>query len=67
MENCDYRVYCIDLDSDYDIEDAFDLTDEEFMSAAEKRGLVWSLMGFQDAFNNDNVSDTWVMRIIKTK
>jgi hypothetical protein len=62
----EYRVYCIDPENDDMFnEDGSRLTNEQFMDAAEKRGLVWSLEGFQDAFNLNRVSDTWVMRIIK--
>lgn len=32
------------------------LTDEEFMDIAEEQGNVYSLKGFEEAFNNDDVS-----------
>ena len=33
----------------------YDLTDDEFMTASEEEGLVYSLEGFQKAFNECNV------------
>ena len=41
------RVYAIDMT--YVSEP---LTQEEFISLAEELGLVWSLDGFEDAFNS---------------
>lgn len=62
----EYRVYCIDPDEDMMFnEDGSELTDEQFMDAAEQRGLVWSLPGFERAFNDGAISDRWIMRIIK--
>jgi hypothetical protein len=65
----EYRVYCIDMDDDElyaeDFDGVWDLSDEKFIEHAERQGLVWSLEGFQEAFNQDGVSDTWIMRIIK--
>lgn len=34
-----------------------DYTDEEFMTKAEEQGTVYSLKGFQDAFNYEEVMD----------
>lgn len=42
------------------------LSDEEFMDVAEEQGLVYTLKGFEWDFNNENISDTWYIRIIKT-
>ena len=33
-----------------------DITDEEFMNLAEEEGNVYSLEGFQEAFNNSDVN-----------
>lgn len=40
-----------------------DLTDEEFMDTAEEYGKVFSLSGFQEAFNLDEVN-TASIRIV---
>ena len=42
------------------------LSDEEFMDVAEEQGLVYTLKGFEWDFNNENISDMWYIRIIKT-
>lgn len=41
-----------------------DLTDDEFMDIAEEQGHVYTLKGFEQAFNNEDISDRWYMRII---
>lgn len=56
------RVYAIDL---YEIDGSvIDLTDEEFIDIAEHQGRVWTLEGFEKAFNNDEISDQWIIKII---
>jgi hypothetical protein len=58
------RVYAIDL---YEIDGSvYDLTDDEFVDIAERQGKVWTLEGFEKAFNNDEVSDQWIIKIITT-
>lgn len=44
------RVYVINIDL---VEDVYPvkLSNEEFMNIAEEQGLVYTLLGFQDAFN----------------
>lgn len=42
------------------------LSDEEFMEVSEEQGLVYTLKGFEWDFNNENISDMWYIRIIKT-
>ena len=45
--------------------DASSLTDEEFISEAERQGLVWSLKGFEQTFNQRYISsDEMFIRII---
>jgi hypothetical protein len=45
--------------------DADTLTDEEFIDKAEQQGLVWSLKGFEQAFNQSYISsDDMTIRII---
>lgn len=48
------RVYGIDPDL-YD-GSILDLPDDQFQEEAEAQGLVWSLQGFQEAFNLDDLS-----------
>lgn len=65
----DYMVYFVDptmgdvFDDDYNEVDSF--TDEQFIKASKKQGLVWHLSQLQHTFNNNGISDTWLMRIIK--
>ncbi len=45
--------------------DADTLTDEEFIDKAEEDGLVWSLKGFEQHFNQRYISsDDMTIRII---
>lgn len=55
------RIYAIDL---YELDDEMPIDDSEFMDIAERQGKVWTLEGFEKAFNNEEVSDQWVIRII---
>ena len=56
------RVYAIDL---YEIDKSVtDLTDDEFIDIAEQQGYVWTLEGFEKAFNNEEVSDQWIIKIV---
>jgi len=58
------RVYAIDL---YELEleiPVWDLENDEFMDIAEQQGKVWTLLGFEIAFNKEQISDTWIIRII---
>ena len=55
------RVYAIDL---YKLDEEMPIDDSEFMDIAERQGKVWTLEGFEKAFNNEEVSDQWVIRII---
>ena len=56
------KVYAINI-SDLDI-DVLSLTDDQFIEEAEQQGLVWSLKGFESAFNSEEVSSQWFIRII---
>lgn len=43
-----------------------DMADEEYMTLAEQQGTVYSLKGFQDAFNyTDTINENYYIRIIK--
>ena len=55
------RVYAIDL---YELDDEMPIDDNEFMDMAERQGKVWTLEGFEKAFNNEEISDQWIIRII---
>jgi hypothetical protein len=61
------RVYVVDVHSDTD-ELIPLLSDEEFMNVAECNGTVYTLQGFQHAFNNDliNSSEEFI-RIIEVE
>lgn len=57
------RVYVIDVS---DLEKGFnEMTDEEFINESEKQGTAYSLEGFQNAFNKEelNISNQ-VIKII---
>lgn len=45
------RVYIINLDKLDDIKGSDDYSNEEFMDIAEEQGTVYTLKGFQNAFN----------------
>lgn len=49
------KVYVINIDL-IDVESPTLLTNEAFKQIAEKDGLVFSLLGFQDAFNDSFIS-----------
>lgn len=58
------RVYAIDL---YELESeipVWDIENDEFIDLAEQQGKVWTLEGFEKAFNNEQISDTWIIRIV---
>ena len=58
----EYKIYMIQVDD----KGSDDYTDEEFMTLAEEQGTVYSLKGFQDAFNyTDAISEDYYIRIIK--
>lgn len=56
------RIYAIDTDTD-DL-DVTLLDDEGFAYHAEQQGKVWTLEGFQNAFNSGEISDFWYIRIL---
>ena len=45
-----YGIVCIDITADEDIED------EDLMDMAERQGYVWSLEGFINALNRDEIN-----------
>lgn len=57
------KVYMIQVEEDMGSDN---YTDEEFMDIAEEQGTVYSLKGFQDAFNySDNINSSYYIRILK--
>jgi hypothetical protein len=56
------RVYGIDIDrddfSEVEIGGWNAMSNEWWMDTAERQGFVWSLSGFQQAFNLDEISAT---------
>lgn len=53
----EFRVYVVDVHSDTD-ELIPLLSDQEFMNVAEDNGTVYTLQGFQQAFNNDEINSS---------
>lgn len=53
----EFRVYVVDVHSDTD-ELIPLLSDQEFMNVAEDNGTVYTLQGFQHAFNNDEINSS---------
>lgn len=50
------RVYVVDMnDNDFDGDNT---TDEEFMTLAEENGRVYTLDGFQEAFNFEEINSS---------
>ncbi len=61
-------IYCIDMDSlDEDLKNQIDISDEDFIKHSEIQGLYWDINEFENAFNQDMVSDQWIMRIITSE
>jgi hypothetical protein len=58
------RVYAIDLLFASDIVNIRSLSNEEFINRAEDQGLVWSLNGFEEFYNKEQIPDTWFIRFI---
>lgn len=61
MKKMRTRVYAIDP---YDLNDEIPIIDDEFMDIAEQQGKVWTLEGFERSFNNEEISDQWIIKII---
>ena len=65
--NSEPRVYVIDTnDERVDDIDLLELTDEEFMFEAEEQGRIYTLEGFTEAFNLEEINSSLdVIRIIQ--
>ena len=66
-QNSETRVYVVDLgDARVDDVDVQGLTNEEFQFEAEEQGRVYTLDGFAEAFNSEEInSNTDVIRFIE--
>ena len=68
------RVYVINIE-DVDFETQMpvnttieELSDKDFIEIAEEQGLVYTLNGFTQAFNNENInSSTGIIRFIEVE
>jgi hypothetical protein len=59
------RAYVISVDAMEGEKFYHELTDEEFMDEAEKQGRVYTLLGFQGAFNDSQINtEVDVIRIL---
>ena len=65
LSNTETRVYAVNLDIINDERVIKNLPDNEFKDIAEEQGLVYTLKGFEMSFNNDEVSDQWVIRFLE--
>ena len=65
--NSETRVYVVDLgDARVDDVDVQGLTNEEFQFEAEEQGRVYTLDGFAEAFNSEEInSNTDIIRFIQ--
>jgi hypothetical protein len=65
--NSETRVYVVDLgDERVDDVDVQGLTNEEFQFEAEEQGRVYTLDGFAEAFNSEEInSNTDIIRFIQ--
>lgn len=67
------KVYAVNVyELQEDVKDSIDVVgwssvpDWEFMDMAEEQGNVWSLAGFEEAFNNVEIAtDMFYIRIIE--
>lgn len=57
-QKVEIRVYVIEAENTLMVDERIfsDLTDEEFMDLAEEEGRVYSLEGFKDAFNEEEIN-----------
>lgn len=57
-------IYCVDPTNSKYEGNLRDCPDEIFIKEAEKQGLVYTLEGFIEHFNHENISDQWFIRKI---
>lgn len=60
------KVYGINVDEPHGIDNFKEATDSQWIAESEMQGWVWSLQGFQDAFNNSEIPfESMLIRILK--
>ncbi len=63
-------VHCVDVNDDVVygnvLADLNQMPDDEFIGHSQRQGLVWTLEGFQEAFNGGDVSGEWMIRFIRS-
>ena len=60
------KVYGINVDEPHGIDNLVDATDSQWIAESEMQGWVWSLQGFQEAFNNSEIPfESMLIRILK--
>lgn len=60
------KVYGINVDEPHGIDNLVDATDSQWIAESEMQGWVWSLQGFQHAFNNSEIPfESMLIRILK--
>lgn len=60
------KVYGINVDEPHGIDNLVDATDSQWIAESEMQGWVWSLEGFQEAFNNSEIPfESMLIRILK--
>jgi hypothetical protein len=66
MKEEEFKVYVINPEDERvsDISNIRDLHDDEFIFESKEQGLVYSIKGFEEAFNNEEILDSWFIRII---
>jgi len=62
LEDSEIRVYGID--SNLHDGKIFDLTNNDFVHIAEGQGYVWTLAGFESAFNSEEIAYDMFIRFI---
>ncbi len=62
LEDSEIRVYGID--SNLHDGKIFDLTNNDFVHIAEEQGYVWTLAGFESAFNSEEIAYDMFIRFI---
>ena len=64
----EYRVYVINpyepIHPQWQGVSFLNLSDEEFMDISEEQGRVYTLKGFERAFNHEDISHHWYIKII---
>lgn len=64
-EGKEWLVYILSIENPIlDNKHHTEISDEEFIELAEEEGNVYSLKGFEQAFNRENISDQDIIRIL---